>query len=107
MTLANSMTAKVQKMIEKINQTTQSSDTNLIDAINTLITKYNEISVIIEAIAGELGTINNPIVYKGNMTLEVNKYYLQDDVVYLCIKSSEGNMYHPLVELSEYVQIVT
>jgi len=41
------------------------------------------------------------------MTLEVNKYYLQDDVVYLCIKSSEGNMYHPLVELSEYVQIVT
>ena len=106
MALANSMAIKVQKLIEKINQTTKEEDANLIDAIDTLIAKYNEFAVIVEAIAGEPGTINNPIYYNGNMKLEVNKYYFQDEIVYLCIKSSEINVYHPLTELTDYVQAI-
>lgn len=102
----NSMAVKIQNLIEKINQTTKENDTTLIDAIDNLISKYNEFAVIVEAIAGEPGTINNPIYYNGNMKLEANKYYFQDEVMYLCVKSSEINVYHPLVELTDYVQII-
>lgn len=105
MASTNLMAVKVQKLIELINQTTHYEDTNLIDAINRLVSKHQEVASIVEAIAGEPGTINNPIVYGGNMKLEVNKYYTQDEVVYLCTKSSESNIYHPLTELVDvYVQ---
>lgn len=107
MTSTNLMAIKIQKLIELINQTTHYEDTNLIDAVNRLISKYQEITQVVETVVGELGTINNPILYSGNMKLEIDKYYTQDEVVYLCIKSSEGNIYHPLTDLiSVYVQKV-
>ena len=99
MAQTNSMAVKIQNLIELINQTTHYEDTNLIDAVNRLVSKHQEITLIVEAIAGEPGTINNPIIYGGNMKLEVDKYYTQDEVVYLCTKSSEGNIYHPLTDL--------
>lgn len=55
----------------------------------------------------EIGTLDNPIPYNGNMELEEGKYYSQDGVVYLCIRSSGAPMYHPLSALvGLYVEIV-
>lgn len=54
---------------------------------------------VAECIIEELGSINNPINYNGNMILQTNKYYLQEEKLYLCNKSSEFVIYHPLSEL--------
>lgn len=107
MASVNSMAIKVQELIKKINQVTNSDENNLIDAIDTLINKYNEVSLIIEAVAGAPGSVNNPINYRGNMILEADKYYTQEENIYLCNKSSEVCVYHPLSELiGTYVQKV-
>lgn len=97
---------KLQKLIDKINEVTNASDKNLIDAVDTLINKYQDTVMVIEAVAGELGSINNPIEYIGNISLEKDKYYLQDGNLYLCINSSTVKVYHPLDELLEYVSKV-
>ena len=55
----------------------------------------------------EIGTLDNPIPYNGNMELEEGKYYTQDGVVYRCIRSSGAPVYHPLSALvGLYVEIV-
>ena len=48
---------------------------------------------------GELGTLDNPIAYEGNMALEEGKYYTQDDIVYLCNRDTINPVYHNLSEL--------
>ena len=54
----------------------------------------------------ELGTLDNPIAYNGNMELEEGKYYLQDGVVYKCIRSTGTPVYHPLSALiGLYVEV--
>lgn len=45
------------------------------------------------------GTIDSPIPYSGNMILENGKYYVQDFVIYLCIRDTINPVYHPLSEL--------
>lgn len=56
---------------------------------------------------GELGTLDNPIAYDGNMALEEGKYYIQGDVVYLCNRSTGNPVYHNLSELvGLYVEVV-
>lgn len=55
----------------------------------------------------EMGTLENPIPYEGNMVLENGKYYIQDEVVYLCNRDSGNPVYHALKDLvGLYVQIV-
>jgi len=55
----------------------------------------------------EVGTLDNPIPYSGNMELEEGKYYSQDGVVYLCIRSTGTPVYHPLAQLvGLYVEVV-
>lgn len=58
----------------------------------------------------ELGTLENPIEYNGNMILENGKYYIQDGVVYLCNRDTINPVYHNLSDLIglyvEYVEIV-
>lgn len=55
----------------------------------------------------ELGTLENPIPYEGNMVLENGKYYSQDGVTYLCIRDSINPIYHPLSALvGHYVEEV-
>ena len=44
------------------------------------------------------GTVNDPIPYDGNMTLYKGKYYIQDNVIYVCIRDIT-NATHPLREL--------
>lgn len=47
----------------------------------------------------ELGTLDNPIEYSGNMVLENGKYYSQDGVTYLCNRDSGNAVYHALKDL--------
>jgi hypothetical protein len=55
----------------------------------------------------ELGTMENPIPYGGNMVLENGKYYSQDGVTYLCNRDSGNPVYHALKDLvGLYVEIV-
>lgn len=48
---------------------------------------------------GELGTLDNPIEYSGNMALEQGKYYTQDGEVYLCNRDTINPVYHALRDL--------
>lgn len=54
----------------------------------------------------ELGTLDNPIPYEGNMVLENGKYYTQDGVVYLCNRDSVNPVYHALADLvGQFVEV--
>ena len=45
------------------------------------------------------GTLEDPIPYSGNMTLENGKYYLQDYAIYLCTRDTVNPIYNSLAEL--------
>ena len=47
----------------------------------------------------EMGTLENPIEYTGNMILEAGKYYIQDGQTFLCHRNSENPVYHQLTYL--------
>lgn len=47
----------------------------------------------------EMGTLENPIPYEGNMVLENGKYYSQDGVTYLCNRDTGNPVYHALKDL--------
>ena len=52
------------------------------------------------------GTKYDPIPYDGNMALENGKYYIQDDVVYLCNRDTGQPVYNDLSELvGLYVEV--
>ena len=55
----------------------------------------------------DVGTIENPIAYEGNMELEEGRYYSQDGVVYLCVRSTGAPVYNALKDLvGIYVSVV-
>lgn len=45
------------------------------------------------------GTLEDPIPYNGNMELFNGKYYIQNEVVYLCTRDSGAPLYHDLSSL--------
>lgn len=47
----------------------------------------------------DVGTLENPIPYDGNMELEEGRYYSQDGVVYLCTRSTGVPVYNALKDL--------
>jgi len=47
----------------------------------------------------EMGTLENPIEYNGNIVLENGKYYSQDGVTYLCNRDTINPVYHNLSKL--------
>lgn len=54
------------------------------------------------------GTLDDPIPYSGNMTLELGKYYMQDYTIYKCIRATVNPVYHNLPDLvGLYVEEVT
>lgn len=54
----------------------------------------------------EMGTLENPIPYEGNMIIENGKYYSQDGVTYLCNRDSGNPVYHALKDLiGLYVEV--
>lgn len=53
------------------------------------------------------GTFEDPIPYGGNMEIFNGKYYIQNDVKYLCNRDSGNPLYHDLKDLvGLYVQVV-
>lgn len=53
------------------------------------------------------GTAEDPIPYEGNMVLRKGWYYVQQDVVYLCIRDTGNPVYAALSALTNlYVQAV-
>lgn len=63
---------------------------------------YEEVNIVDD------GTIDNPIPYNNNMALESGKYYIQDDVKYLCIRDTGNPVYNPLKDLvGIYVEVIT
>lgn len=54
------------------------------------------------------GTFADPIPYNNNMELFEGKYYIQDGIVYKCIRNSEIALNHPLSSLvGNYVEVAT
>jgi len=54
------------------------------------------------------GTFADPIPYDGNMELFSGLYYIQDSIIYLCIRDSGQPLYHPLSALvGLYVEVAT
>lgn len=54
------------------------------------------------------GTIDDPIPYNNNMALVNGKYYIQDNVKYLCTRDTINPVYNPLKDLvGIYVEVVT
>ena len=52
------------------------------------------------------GTADDPIPYSGNMALVNGLYYTQNDLVYLCIRSTGVPVYNDLAELVDiYVEL--
>lgn len=52
------------------------------------------------------GTLEDPIPYEGNMELSEGLYYIQNDVVYLCTRSTGQPVYHDLSALvGVYVEV--
>jgi hypothetical protein len=52
------------------------------------------------------GTVDDPIPYAGNMALENGKYYLQEWVIYRCIRDTVSPVYHALADLAgQYVEV--
>ena len=75
-------------------------------SINTA-SLYAEVTPDYNENGEEMGTIENPIPYEGNMALEEGKYYTQDDVIYLCNRDTINPVYHALRDLvGLYVEIV-
>lgn len=67
---------------------------------------YEEVTPNYTEEGEELGTLENPIPYEGNMVLENCKYYLQDGVTYLCTRDSINPLYHALSALvGQYVAV--
>lgn len=57
---------------------------------------------------GQGDTPDNPIPYEGNLELYAGKYYAQNDVTYICIRSTGTPVYHPLAQLvGLYVEVWT
>ena len=55
---------------------------------------------------GQGDTPDNPIPYNGNMELFEGKYYSQDNVVYICTRSTGIPVYNPLAQLvGPYVEV--
>lgn len=60
---------------------------------------YVEVTPEYNEAGEELGTLENPIEYSGNMVLEEGKHYIQDGVTYRCTRDSVNPVYHSLKDL--------
>lgn len=53
------------------------------------------------------GKQDDPIPYDGNMALENGKHYVQNDVVYLCIRDTGNPVYDALADLvGNFVEVI-
>ena len=67
---------------------------------------YVEVTEDYNEAGEELGTLENPIEYSGNMVLVNGKYYSQDGVTYYCLRDTGNPVYHSLKDLvGLYVEV--
>lgn len=53
------------------------------------------------------GSLEDPIPYNGNMELMEGLYYIQNNIIYHCIRATETPVYHALADLvGLYVEVV-
>lgn len=68
---------------------------------------YTEVVASVEE-GGPAGTYEDPIQYNNNMELELGKFYIQNDVIYECIRNTEIPVYADLSALVDnYVKVAT
>ena len=64
--------------------------------------------ILREEVRRHAGTQEDPIPYNNNMELEEGKYYSQNEVTYLCTRSTGQTGYNNLSELvGIYVEVVS
>lgn len=91
---------KVQYLgkLYKVVQAHTSQETWTPDITASLYTRIDEVHD---------GTKYDPIPYEGNMTLYNGKYYIEDNVTYLCNRDTGNPVYNKLSELvGIYVEVV-
>lgn len=92
---------KVQYLgkLYKVIQAHTSQETWTPDITASLYTRIDEVHD---------GTKYDAIPYKGNMALESGKYYIEDNVTYLCNRDTVNPVYNKLSELvGIYVEVVS
>lgn len=68
---------------------------------------YTEVNPTVEE-GGHAGTYEDPIPYNNNMQLELGKFYIQNEVIYECIRDTEIPVYNDLSSLVDnYVKVAT
>ena len=73
------------------------SGIKILQAIATVYVEINE---------QNKGTVEDPILYNGNMILYANKYYSQNNIIYKCIRDSVIPLYDSLNNLINiYVKV--
>lgn len=63
------------------------------------------VSVYVPELPPELGTPENPIMYEKGIMLEEGKYYVEEGIIYKCIKSASETLEGKLADLNEYVEV--
>lgn len=63
-------------------------------------------SLYVQVVADDAGTIDNPIAFELNMELVDGKYYTEDGVKYLCVRSLAQSVWHLADLVGNYVEIV-
>lgn len=63
------------------------------------------VSVYVPELPPELGTPENPIMYEKGIMLEEGKYYVEEGIIYKCIKSASETLEGKLANLKEYVEV--
>lgn len=92
---------KVQYLgkLYKVVQAQTSQETWTPDITASLYTRIDEVHD---------GTKYDAIPYKGNMALESGKYYIEDNVTYICNRDTGNPVYNKLSELvGIYVEVVS
>lgn len=65
------------------------------------------LSLYVQVVAdSDQGTIDNPIPFELNMELVKDKYYIEYDVKYLCIRELAQSVWHLADLVGNYVQVV-
>lgn len=87
---------RLYKVLQPVNPVLENQPPSIDTA--SLYTEINE---------SHAGTAEDPIPYNNNMELELGKYYIQNDVIYMCFRDTEIPVYSDLADLIDiYVKEV-
>lgn len=67
--------------------------------LDTQFPSIDTASLYEEIVQNHAGTLEDPIPYNNNMSLELDKYYIQNNIIYLCTRSTGQAVYSNLSDL--------